>query len=347
MIKIYSGVFDTTPIDTIDTYFDIEIKEDISWTSFMQLSLSNKQTGIKRGQKIQFFEIKDWQDVGLFEGYIDELSPWLDLLEITAKDFKDLMQKKLTTQSYNFVSKTLQEIVESIVSDWNSTYSENWTVNSNFTLTISKDIKQGDNFYDIFNELSETFLWAWTVKWNEIFFSEIIWEDKTSWSSFTEIIYNKNEPVENNLSDIKVVNYGTISNIIYWTDWTNVSVKTNPISIANFWPLSEYRNFREGNLSDDTQKYLDIKSEEQLIYDISPDVNAIDVDLWDKIKLRIENVSEYLDIEWDVIVNTKETTFEWNTKIIKVWLSKIYVTKDEFTKKINDTKKTINILKLS
>lgn len=347
MIKIYSWIFDTTPIDTIETYFNAEIKEDISWVSSLNMTVKNEVTGLKRLQKIEFFEIKDNQDIILFEWYISELKPWLNNIEIEAKDFRQLFSKKLCIQNYSFTNETLDNIINTIVTDWNNAYWESWVVNTNLTGTISKDLKEWDNFYDIFYELSETFLWMWTIKWNEIFFWEIIWEDKSVWENFTEIIYNKNEPVENNLSEISRQNYSTIANIIFGTDGTTTTIKTNPTSIAEFWPLAEYKNFRAGNLSDDTQKYLDIKSQEQFIYDIMPDVNSIDVNLWDKIYLRIENVSEYLDIEWSVIVNTKNTSIVNGTKVIKIWLSEIYVTKDNFVKKINDTKKTINLLKVT
>ncbi len=347
MIKIYSGIFDTTPIDTIETYFDAEIQEDINGVSSLKITVKNEVTGLKRLQKIQFFEIQNWEDVVLFEWYISELKPGLNNLEIESKDFRQLFQKKMCIENYTFTSETLHNIINTIVDDWNNTYWESWTVNINLTGTLSKDFKQWDNFYDIFYELSESLLGMWNVKWNEIFFGEIIWEDKSVWEKFTEIIYNKNEPVENNLSEIKRINYSTIANIIFGTDGTTTTIKTNPTSISEFWPLAEYKNFREWDLSENTQAYLDIKSQEQFIYDITPDINSIDVDLWDKIYLRVENVSEYLNIDGSVIVNTKNTRIINGTKVIELWLSEIYVTRDNFIKRINDTKKTINLLKIT
>lgn len=347
MIKIYSWIFDTIPIDTIETYFDAEIKEDINWVSSLNMTVKNEVTGLKRLQKIQFFEVENWEDVILFEWYISELNPWLNNIEIEAKDLRQLFQKKMCIQDYSFSSETLHNIINNIVSDWNNEYWESWTVNINLTWTISKELKKGDNFYDIFYELWESFNWIWITKWTEIYFWEIVWEDKSVWEKFTEIIYNKNEPIENNLSEISRSNYSTIANIIFGTDGTSTIIKTNPSSISEFWPLAEYKNFREGDLETDTQSYLDIKSKEQFIYDIMPDINSIDMNIWDKISLRIENVSEYLDIEGAVIVNSKNTRLINNTKVIEIWLSEIYVTKDNFVKKINDTKKTINLLKIT
>lgn len=374
MLKIYSWIFPTNELitwdeanlawwnanfswdnsfleqkafDTIENIISLEIKEDINNISYMNITINKDNLWLREFQRVQYIDTNMMSDEVIFDWYIDELIPDLNTINLVVKDFRQLMNKKACIQDYNFIWKTLQEIVETIVNDWNLEYSENWSVNANFsTKTIDKDLKEWDTFFDIFWELSPTFNCNWITNWTEIYFNEIIWEDKTSGANFTEIIYNTEEPVENNLSNIKISKYSTISNIIIWTDWTTKVKKTNPASINTYWPLIEYKNFRPWNLDDDTQKYLDLKSNPQFLYDIEPDINSINVNIWDKIRLRIENVSEYLNIEWDVIVNTKKTKLENNTRVVEIGVSDIYVSQEDFTRKINNIKKVLNILKI-
>jgi hypothetical protein len=64
------------------------------------------------------------------------------------------MNKKLVLSDKSYTNETLTTIMEDILSDWNSAYSENWIFSTNDTTLISKELKNGDNIYDILEELS-------------------------------------------------------------------------------------------------------------------------------------------------------------------------------------------------
>jgi hypothetical protein len=74
--------------------------------------------------------------------------------------------------------------------------------------------------------------------------------------------------------------------------------------------------------------------------------SSINPNIWDKIKLRIENVNDYLNINTDVIVNTKEIKIDKWSKIIIIWVSTIYVYVDSFIKRLRSIDKKINLLSL-
>jgi hypothetical protein len=40
------------------------------------------------------------------------------------------------------------------LSEWNTAYSENWTLETDLVTTITKEFKQGDNFFDVIEEIA-------------------------------------------------------------------------------------------------------------------------------------------------------------------------------------------------
>lgn len=118
-------------------------------------------------------------------------------------------------------------------------------------------------------------------------------------------------------------------------------------SITAFGVFAEYKTFRDGDLTAQTQEYLDVKKFEQKTFKIVGRKNVGDeVNIGDKIHLRVENLNEYMNIETDVFVLQKQVSIENGTKIINVTVSEIYAYIDTFTRKINKIQKDLALLSL-
>ena len=66
----------------------------------------------------------------------------------------------------------------------------------------------------------------------------------------------------------------------------------------------------------------------------------------DKLYLRIEKVSDYLNYSWNVIVNKLDITYKNWTRLEEIWVSSWYVYIDSFSNKINNLNDRINILNI-
>jgi hypothetical protein len=114
-----------------------------------------------------------------------------------------------------------------------------------------------------------------------------------------------------------------------------------------FGVFAEYKQFRDWDLATQLAQYLNVKKNEQKVFKIVWRKNVWDeINIGDKIHLRIENLNEYMNIETDVFVLQKEVSIENGTKIINVTTSQIYAYIDSFTRKINRIQKELKLLSL-
>ena len=283
----------------------------------------------------------------LFQWFISKPIPWLKEMTLECKNQKSLMSQKIILENISFTNKTLKEIVDWVLSQWNTAYWENWTSDiAEWWAVFSKSFLEKDVFFNVFNELAKSQWFAWTIQDQKIVMKYIIWEDRSSWEDFMEIVYDNNEPQENNILDVKVDYFSTISNVVIWSDSSGNTTLDDQASIAIYWPLASAFSSRDWNLDVETQQYLDDRKVEQKMYTIDVEPLTINPNIWDRIHLRIENVSDYSDIIWDVIVNKKTTDFTNWWKKVTVWVSDIYVVEDSFVRKINTMKQTLDLLNI-
>jgi len=283
----------------------------------------------------------------LFQWFISKPIPWLKEMTLECKNQKSLMSQKIILENISFTNKTLKEIVDWVLSQWNTAYWENWTSDiAEWWAVFSKSFLEKDVFFNVFNELAKSQWFAWTIQDQKIVMKYIIWEDRSSWEDFMEIVYDNNEPQENNILDVKVDYFSTISNVVIWSDSSGNTTLDDQASIAIYWPLASAFSSRDWNLDVETQQYLDDRKVEQKMYTIDVEPLTINPNIWDRIHLRIENVSDYLDIIWDVIVKKKTTDFTNWWKKVTVWVSDIYVVEDSFVRKINTMKQTLDLLNI-
>ena len=347
LIKTYQNQFSTSPINVSEEITTISIKEDLMWFDTMTITIPYLPD-LAQMNKIELYEVTMNEDLLMFQWYIYDLSPWLNEIGIIARWEKALMDKKLVLSDKNYSWQTVTTIMNDLLSDWNSTYWETRTFESNITSTVTKELQKKDTLFWVLNELGELLDAVWVCQNNKITFNELVWEDKSLiWTTnFTEAIYNGNDPWENNITDVKYSSLWTVSNVIIGSDsgWNSTAYDTTSMWI--FGALWESKSFRDWDRVNSTSKYLTLKKNEQKTLDIDIQTLTIEPNLGDKIKVRIENVNEYINIETAMTVIKRDVDYENWWKVIKIYLAEKYITMANFENRIKKIMTDIDLLKL-
>lgn len=342
VIKTYNNQFSTDVITQIQEVDKWVIEFDINnfGTAELTIPIIN---GINKFDKVEVYEVTGGLDTLVFTGYIFDFRITTEQIVLICRSVKELLNYKLVLSDKSYTNQTITTIIEDILGDWNTAYWDFWTFFSADTSLISKDFKTGDNLYDIIEELAGVLWLVWDVIGNQIEVKELIGEDKTSVVNYKEFFFNGNSQAISNISEPILTSYPTLRNVVIGIDWTTKSTKSDTTSINEFWSLGEIKSFRDWELATQTQEYLDSKKDEQKIFNF----DAFDVEwlnIGDKIKLFIENTNEYLDFEWDAIINTQKIEYLNRDKIVSVWVSSIYVYQDTLWNKIRQIDKNIKLL---
>lgn len=339
IIKIFNSINDVRPKVTIEDFENLQLQEDL--TSFSSWScLTSIIDWIQKNDIIKIIEV--WEtDVIIFDWYIDTLEVWIEKLSLTFKDYKSLFQNKKILNNKTFTNQTPKQIIDNLIWDYNSKW-DTWSCVSSITSTLTKEYKIWDNYYDIINEICDFLQIQWIIKNNIIYVQDFVWLDRTSWSNFFEFIYNGTDIAENNIINISKKTT-PIYNIIIWIDSNNnKTIKEDSTSITNNWPIANSINIRIWSLEEITQSFLDFYKTEKSYFEIESSLLEINLNIWDKVKVRIEEAGSYLNFEWNAFIIWKETTFENNSKFIKYNISTNNIKIKSFIQRMRDIDSQIN-----
>jgi len=349
VLKIYSNQNSSNPFNTVENLNNISFSWDLNDFSVMKIDLPINVSWLSQFNKIELCTTVDDTDVVEFWWYIHTISPSNGKITLECRNYKALMLKKIILSDKDFSWATLSVAINSILLEWKNETNEDWFFSTSFTGTFTKKFSEWDKLFDILDEIADLTSCVRNVVWNTIIFDEIIWTDRSILANpnFFELIFNGEDLTENNIDTISTSTYWTLSNMVIGKDNTWKVMLKDTTSITEFWVFSEYKSFREWNLAEQTQKFLDTKKNEQKIFSIKARKNiGNELNMWDKIHLRVENLNEYMNIETDVFILKKEVSIENGTKIINLTVSEIYATIDTLTGKLNRIQKDIHLLSL-
>lgn len=210
-------------------------------------------------------------------------------------------------------------LLDDLIDDYSNDYNENWTYETDFTANVELNIQQWDCYFDILDELAKQLEATWTIQDKKIIFKRLAWTDRTTGSWYQEINYNWLFPNNANISSINVVWTATRSNIVLWQDQNNNILKAENY-VDRIYSVS-LENFRDWNLYNNTNQALTRLDKNQRIYEVQVEQNTIEADVWDKVKLIVENTNSFFDINSDVYVIWKNITYTNWSKVTnyRVW----------------------------
>jgi hypothetical protein len=216
-LKVFNSFFGGSSIIKIDEIRNIEIEEFMDSFDLLNVEVDYYTdeennlncSGLREFQRIQIIET-GLQDKIIFDGFIYELQPTFKTVKIVARDYKGLLDKKVLFSNKNYSSQTLDYILNDILTDLNNRSSgdanpEDWLYSIDADVTgITKSFDKGTTYFAMLNEIGVSAGKNWKVESGTIVMADIIGTDKTTGDEFTELIYNKDGPDENNIGDISV-----------------------------------------------------------------------------------------------------------------------------------------------
>ncbi|HPC34987.1 MAG TPA: hypothetical protein PLP73_04910, partial [Candidatus Absconditabacterales bacterium] len=191
-------------------------------------------------------------------------------------------------------------LLDDLIDDYSNDYNENWTYDTDFSGNVELNIKQGDVYFDILDELAKQLQASWDIKDKKIIFKRNIGTDRTTGPGYQEISYNGLFPNTANISSIKVVGTATRSNLVLGQDQNNNILKAEDY-VDRIYSV-RLESFRDGNLYNNTTQALARLNKNQRIYEVTVEQNTILADVGDKVKLIVENTNSFFDIDSDVYV---------------------------------------------
>jgi len=322
----------------IDCIFEASIEKELFWVWITTIKIGIVDN-IKKYERIKLYEVYSWWDVLVFDGYVYDLEVNTKSIIITWKHYKELLKNKLLLQDKNY-NGWLKDSLEDILNIWNTETSDTLKLKTNFNNSLTKELKQWDNLYDILDELTWLFGLIWTIQDKDtIYINDMLWEDKTQIWNFFEAIYNNKDKWVNNLLNPRVSQLWDRYNIIIWKN-QNLSIIKKESS--DFPALGSTQTFRDWDLEKQTEEYLASRVWEQKI--ISFEINE-PLNIWDKIKITIEETNSYLDFSWEAFVLNEKIEYINGARKTNIGVSNIYAYRDDFLEKWQQTNKNINLLK--
>lgn len=357
---IYRGLFETDPIDQLETIRSIEIEEQLD--SFSTLSFVvdyyNDQTFWLNTRNLkEFLRVKLKKENGsneetVFDGVIFELVPNFEGVQVSCRDYRGfLSDKRYLTADKTYTNQTSTQILDDLLAWLNAKttsdpYPENWTYSQDEVKTwLSKDWKKGTSYFTVFKELALEMGKSWYIKEDWVIqFKTVVWEDKTDGENYIELLFNGYEMAESNIGAIpEVTRQDTMANSIIPATG---SIVNNTESINNYIRLEEYQNLEGEELTN----YLAKSSQPQIIYTLDIKFTELDgeLNIGDKVAIRIETGIIHLDIEGEVFITKKKSQIKWNEiQTIQVDVSEIDIARNTFLKKFKEVRQEIKNLKIT
>lgn len=317
VIKVYDNYWSNVVL--FQTYLkqSVEIKYDLS--SFWVATFTLENYIVHRNNKIEIYEA--WSpDVLVFKWYVSNVEKTATVLSekcvVTCWDGKGLLQERWPLYGYEEVSTPMPIVVSHMMMLWNAMGDEwEYQVDYNDPIDITYDL--GSTCYNILDELANQVWGYWTVKDKKIIISPIIWDDKTSWSNSIEFFFDWTSA--SNVKQIVETQSEARHNVAIGigNDWGKLMVYTQ--EGYPYWVVIE--NFQTGDLEEKTNALLDRENVDKRTLSVELDPNKdFNVNVGDKVNLRIENCKTIEDYNGTVLVINKEVSYKFWKKYVSISL---------------------------
>lgn len=319
LIKVYEHQFDDTIIaqEIIDS--QVEIKQELN--SFATASFDMPLIKIEEYNIVEIYEVGN-TDKRVFRGYVYKIEPLRrqrGTIKIECRSEKAIMNDRIVLSDKNYVDTDISTIIGDLLWDWNTDYNENWDFNVWITKQINLELKQWDRYYDIFDELCEQNELFWDIVDKKVIFTKSLGIDRTTWSEYQEVLYNGLFPNTANIVNIKLNGTATRKNILIGIGADNLKIKKQNFTDRVYWAGID--NFRDWDLEEKTTKKLEQLDKLQRLYEVEVEQNVLNANIWDKVKLVVENTNSYFDIDSEVLVMEKTIRYDNGSKfeIFSLW----------------------------
>lgn len=340
--KFYAHQWSTDLIDQVFLTSKVSIHQKLKdfWTAEFLMPIA---PNIREWCKVEIYEVNSNQDRLKFRGFVYELNPvwWqFQTLKITAREEKALFHKRKALQDYKFEDRLLSQIISELVQIYNSSYNEDWWFDIQFDESLTLEVGQGDDYFDLFDELAEQKKSYRTVEDGVICF-------RRHWNNLAEtqiVEFDGYSPNPWNITGIEVVGTDTWGNVIIVEDTENKkTVDTSKFNGVLTGVVSkQIRKWDDQEKAESLSKDL---SKPQRKYQITVANGSIFADIGDKIKVEVVNTNSFFDYSWDAIILSKSSIYENGDKIIQYEISDTLSQPFSSSAWVQGVEKTIRILR--
>lgn len=316
--KIYENYRSDIIINQFFIKWTVSITEDLA--DFDVAEFSSTDILLAKYMKVEIYET--WNpEILKFKWFIENVSNSVSVLneisKVTCWGAKWLLQKRGALYWYDEISTPLNIVVSKMLDLWNDEW-DNWEYWIDYTDPIDMEYWIWNSIYSLIQELADQVWWFWTVKNNKVIISPLIWEDKTSWGWSVTLFFDKsnNSNIKNILTNTEEDRY----NIVVGIDdsWAKL-LRKNPRTYS-YWMIVE--TFKTWDIINKTEQLLADSDVETTTINVTLDESAnINVNIWDKINVNISWSKLISDINTEMFVLKKLSTYEFGKRyeIISVW----------------------------
>lgn len=340
--KFYPHIWSQKLIDQIVITSEVVIKEEIKGVGEAEFVMPIAP-GIKEECKVELYESNGNEDNLLFRGYIHEINPvWgqFQSLKIIARGEKAIFHKRKTLRKHTFTAQALSSILQKLIEPYNTEFNEDWGFEIQKEETLTLEIAQGDDYYDIFDEICEQKELFWTVVEGTVYFKKY-GEDLRE----TQILeYDGNSPNPWNITNIELIGTASGGNVVLVEDsrW-NLTVDKSQYS----WLLTGVvsKQIRKGDDSEKAKQFAKEQARPQRKYQIQVANSSIIANLWDRIKVEVVNTNSFYDYSGEAIVQSKTTSYSNASKVVVYGIQEFLVSPFTAENRVENVEKSIKLLR--
>lgn len=325
---------------------NLSITEKLNDVSTASFQVPNKKNDLAKYKFLKEWNIVDIYKVlpnsiekRLFYGLIKWVKSDLQTCEVRCVNFLYLLKKKVLFYNENSSEfpKSPKELLEKIAERVNQR-DPNFIkkINCDLTEKWTWQFKIWKSVFDILKDFASDLYEFKFVDW-EIFLLDTIWKNRTTWKDIVFFEYNIFSPESSNIAKAEIeYDLDNIFNYVSASDWVWFDVE----SVENFWVLEKVdeKNLKEKLLLENKNSLKEFK--------IEPSVSDFFLcDVWDTVKVFIDNWTEMLKFNWNLkVVEKSFKSGDLENVTFKLNSSK-FRTKNIF-ETISDLKNDVKNLKL-
>lgn len=340
--KFYPHIWSQKLIDQIVITSEVVIKEEIKGVGEAEFVMPIAPE-IKEECKVELYEVNSNEDRLLFRGFVHEINPvWgqFQSLKIIARGEKAIFHKRKTLRKHTFTAQALSSILQKLLEPYNTEFNEDWGFEIQKEETLSLEIAQGDDYYDIFDEICEQKELFWTVVDGTVHFKKH-GEDLRA----TQILeYNGLSPNPWNITNIELIGTASGGNVVLVEDskW-NLTVDKSQYSGVLTGVVS--KQIRKGDDSEKAKQFAKEQARPQRKYKIQVANWSIVANLWDRIKVEVVNTNSFYDYSGEAIVQSKTTSYSNASKVVVYGIQEFLVTSLSAENRVENVEKAIKFLR--
>lgn len=340
--KFYPHIWSQKLIDQIVITSEVVIKEEIKGVGEAEFVMPIAP-GIKEECKVELYESNGNEDNLLFRGYIHEINPvWgqFQSLKIIARGEKAIFHKRKTLRKHTFTAQALSSILQKLIEPYNTEFNEDWGFEIQKEETITLEVAQGDDYYDIFDEICEQKELFWTVVDGTVHFKKY-GEDLRA----TQILeYDGLSPNPWNITNIELIGTASGGNVVLVEDskW-NLTVDKSQYSGVLTGVVS--KQIRKGDDSEKAKQFAKEQARPQRKYKIQVANWSIIANLWDRIKVEVVNTNSFYDYSGEAIVQSKTTSYSNASKVVVYGIQEFLVSPFTAENRVENVEKSIKLLR--